>query len=123
MSCHWRFIERLSLSLSLSFQVLERYMVGKVYDVPGPGKAPSDLFLYAAGSRPDSVRYIFTVSKASAAAALGASNTSASNTSALAPLDVEAGKFFVAQTGDISLTVSQPGRCVATRAANTKPTG
>ena len=96
--------------------VRNRYQVGRVFEIPGPGVAPSRLFTNPAGGDPATVRYTFTVFNASAAATGG----SAPNTTSLAPLDATAGKFFVAQTGEISLNVLQPGRFTAKLEAQDK---
>ena len=118
---HWTFevTEPLRLNTTASWNPcvsaeneLLRYTVGEVYRVPGPNLTKTELFMNPSGGNPETVRYIFTVTNATAATTHWTC-PAASNTSTLAPLDAEAGKFFVAQTGETSLNVSNPGVYVA----------
>jgi len=77
--------------------ILGRYQVDKTYEIPGPGRAPGDLFVDAAEGRSDAVRYIFRV--------LDAASNATTNPAS--------GKFFVSQTGEVSIKVLRAGRYIA----------
>ena len=87
--------------------MLAQYQVGVVYEVPEPNMPAKELFKNVAGGDANEVRYAFTVRLAQ-----NASANSNSPTNRAAPL--AEGKFFVSQTGEVSIKVATPERYTAT---------
>ena len=82
--------------------MLPRYEIGQVYEVPPPQIAAAGLFVDVAGEDPDTVRYVFTVAGAGEAAGSAGGPGGPGQAAAI-------GKFFVAQTGECSMKLSKPG--------------
>ena len=85
--------------------MLSQYQVGEVYEVPGPNKYFSmgmeNFFTNVAGGDADTVRYVFKV--------VSNSNSAASGRTRKVTEDGEDGKFFVSQSGEVSIKVIRPG--------------